>query len=120
MTVGLARDLKDGEFQKEVLQSGFPVLVCFHAELSGLGTVIRRIAENVAKELSGKVRVVLMDTDKARETAKSHAVLTVPTYTLFRNGQKVVTAVGYQRESDILKLVARFVGQENSPGPAGK
>lgn len=120
MSVGLAREIADGDFPKEVLQAGLPVLVCFHAELSGLGAVIRRIAENVAKELSGKVRVILMDTDVARATAKAHAVMTVPTYTLFRNGQKVVTAVGYQREADILKLVARFVAREISPGPAGK
>ena len=84
------------------------------ANQAGMGDVTRRIAEGVARARNGSARVVVLDIDKAPKTARQYTVLTTPTYILFRGGRKIVTAVGYQRESDIQKLLDRFLQKDDA------
>lgn len=103
------KEVTEQSFEAEVLGHDKPVLVCFTANQAGMGDVTRRIAEGVARSRNGSARVVVVDIDKAPKTARQYTVLTTPTYVLFRGGRKLVTAVGYQRESDIQKLLDRFL-----------
>ena len=108
------REVDEKAFETEVLGHDKPVLVCFMANQAGMGDVTRRIAEGVARARNGSARVVVLDIDKAPKTARQYTVLTTPTYILFRGGRKIVTAVGYQRESDIQKLLDRFLQKDDA------
>lgn len=85
-----------------------PVLACFMSEQAEVGNLTRTIAESVARTRAGRLKVVLVDIEKSPKTTRRFSVMTTPTFIIFRNGEKRVTAVGYQRESDIEKLLDRF------------
>jgi thioredoxin 1 len=108
------KSVDDGSFEDEVLRQSAPVLVCFYTEQGGLGDVTKRIAQGVARTRGGAVKIVLMDVDKAPKTSRAYGALTTPTFILFQGNQKRVTAVGYQRETDLNKLLDRFL--EREPG----
>jgi thioredoxin 1 len=108
-TSSLAKSTDDTTFEHEIEAASVPALVCFYADQGGMGDIMRRIAEGVARSRPSAIRVLTVDVDMAPKMTRKYIVLTTPTFVLFNKGKKLVTAVGYQRESDIQKLLARFL-----------
>lgn len=105
----------DAGFAALLKATEMPLLVVFYNEDEGLGPILRRIAERVARAHTERLKVGMVEIAAAFRTARRYSVLTSPTYVLFHRGTRLVTAVGYQRESDIDKLIVRFL--ERSVGP---
>lgn len=100
-----AADLDDAGFDAAVADGA--VLVCFHDDSGEFAPVVRSAAYGLARTLAGRVTVALAGRARCPESFRRHRVLTVPTYILFRDGRHAVTAVGYQRESDLLNIIGR-------------
>jgi thioredoxin 1 len=92
--------LDDGNFE-EITKSGV-TLVDFFAEWCGPCRMLAPILEEVARELSGKVKIGKLDIDKSHITAKAHHVTSVPTIILFKDGEEVNRLVGL-RDADAIK-----------------
>ncbi|NEQ70356.1 MAG: thioredoxin [Symploca sp. SIO2D2] len=73
------------------LLSGYelPVLVDFYATWCGPCQMMVPILETVNSQLSGKLQVVKIDTDKYPELASEYSIEALPTLVLFKNGQPV-------------------------------
>ena len=84
--------LDDNNFN-EVTKSGV-TLVDFFAEWCGPCRTLTPVLEEIAKELSGKVKIGKLDIDKSPVIAKEHHVTSVPTIILFRDGQEINRLVG--------------------------
>jgi thioredoxin 1 len=86
--------VNDANFDAEVLQSDLPVLVDFWAEWCGPCRMLSPILTEVAKELSGKVKIVKMNVDESSETPTEYKVQSIPTLLMFKGGKVVANKIG--------------------------
>jgi thioredoxin len=103
-------DVTDDTFQKEVLQSEVPVLVDFGATWCGPCKALAPIVDGLAKDFAGKLKVVAVDIDKARNAAMQYGVLSVPMVLLVRGGQVQETLHGPFTKPALTDKVTRFLG----------
>ena len=91
-------------FAEVVLNSDKPVLVDFWAEWCGPCKALGPILEEVSQEVAGKVEVVKLNVDEARDLATKYGIRGIPTMMMFKNGEVSSTLVGNQPKAEILKL----------------
>ncbi len=80
-------------FDADVLESETPVLVDFTADWCPPCRVMGPVVEDLAAERQD-VRFVRVDVDADPEIAARYAVLSMPTFVLFRHGSEVLRLVG--------------------------
>jgi thioredoxin 1 len=103
--MGATKAVTDATFISEVLQSDTPVLVDFWAEWCGPCLRVAPVLEEIATELGDKVKIVKLDIDANPNTARDYRVLSVPTLTVFKDGQPVQSVAGAKPKGDLLRLI---------------
>ena len=76
----------DQNFDAEVLQSDRPVLVDFSATWCGPCKRLEPIVHEIAASYDGRLKVVKVDVDQARNVAAKYGVMSVPTVVLVKDG----------------------------------
>jgi len=89
-------EITDATFAREVLGSDVPVLVDFWAEWCPPCHRLAPVLEEVATEYEGRARIVKLDADNNPETIGRYGILSMPTLTVFRNGEVVSQVIGAQ------------------------
>ena len=102
--------VSDKNFKEEVLKAELPVLVDFFAEWCGPCKMVAPVIEDVAKEYSGKIKVVKVDVDEAGSTASSYGIMSVPTIMIFKDGKVISQSVGAMSKPEIKKKLAEVLG----------
>ncbi len=82
------------QFETEVLACDGLVLVGFWADWSGACHVMAPVVEGIARELDGRITVVLLDIDRASGIKTRYGVESVPALLFFRHGQLVDQVLG--------------------------
>ena len=103
MVSGVAA-VTDADFESQVLAAGQAVLVEFWAEWCAPCRMIAPVVEDLAAELSGRVKFVKMDIDANPEVPSRLGVMSVPTLIVFKDGQAADRTMGYRSS---LKLELR-------------
>jgi len=88
------QQVSDQTFENEVLKSNEPVVVDFWAEWCGPCKAMSPVLDEVAKELSGQVKVVKINIDENPNSPTKYGVRGIPTFMVFKAGQLVDTRVG--------------------------
>ena len=96
------QEITDAQFEQEVLNAEFPVLVDFWAEWCGPCHQIVPILEQLADEYDGKIKFVKIDTEVNFESPSRYGILSLPTLLLFKEGQQFERITG-ARPKDHLK-----------------
>lgn len=76
-------------FADLLAQSDRPVLVDFYATWCGPCQMLAPILEQVNSQLSDKLKVVKIDTDRYPQLASEYQIHALPTLLLFKQGQAV-------------------------------
>jgi len=84
----------DSNFENEVLGNDAPVLVDFSATWCAPCKKLEPIVHELAGEYAGRLKVVRVDVDNARNTAARFGVMSVPTVMLFKGGQVKDQVIG--------------------------
>ena len=84
----------DTNFDQEVLKSDIPVLVDFWAPWCGPCRMVSPLVDELAEELSGKLKVVKINTDENQEIAVKYGIRSIPTLGIFKNGNIVDGVIG--------------------------
>jgi thioredoxin 1 len=84
----------DTNFDQEVLKSDLPVLVDFWAPWCGPCRMVSPVVEELAEELTGKLKVVKVNTDENQEIAVKYGIRSIPTLGIFKDGNIVDGLIG--------------------------
>ncbi len=86
--------LHERRFETVVLAGDSLVLVGFWADWSGACHLMAPVVEAIAREMEGRMNVVLVDVDRAPRIKARYGVESVPTLLFFRHGQLMEQIVG--------------------------
>lgn len=99
----------DNNFESEVLKSAEPVVVDFWAEWCGPCKALSPLVDELASEMSGKVKVVKVNIEEAPEAPTKYGVRGIPTLIIFKNGQPVAERVGGMPKAQLTQWVEENV-----------
>ena len=99
----------DANFAEEVERSPLPVLVDMWAPWCGPCRMIAPIIEQLATELTGRVRVAKLNTDENPMTASRFSVRSIPTLLVLKNGKEIDRLVGAMPKQEILRRLQAVI-----------
>lgn len=103
--MGTPTVVTDETFNQEVLKSETPTLVDFWAVWCGPCRMVAPVVDEIAREQTGKLKVMKLDVDENQNTAMAYGVMSIPTLILFKNGQPVERIVGFRPKADMDKKI---------------
>jgi len=99
------KHVTDDTFATDVLKSDKPVLVDFWAEWCHPCRKVAPLLEEIAKEMGDQVEIVKLDIDSNPEVTRTYQVMSVPTLTVFKDGEPVRSLVGAHPKGALLRLI---------------
>jgi thioredoxin-like negative regulator of GroEL len=101
--------VNEREFEQEVLLSEVPVLVEFCLETSAQCQAMIPVLEELAKELEGKLKIVLCDIEKSPALTRQLRLQSVPTFMVFVDQKLGDAQVGVLSKKQLRAMVEPFL-----------
>ena len=102
-------EVSDGTFETEVLNSDVPTVVDFWAEWCGPCKALTPKIDQIAKEFSGRVKVLKMNVDDNTKTPARFGIRGIPTLIIFVDGESVEQVVGDQSLENLRVLFEKVL-----------
>ena len=90
----MVNEIKDQDFDQEVLKSSLPVVVDFWAPWCGPCKQIAPIVEKLSEEYKDKLKFCKINVDENHDTASKYHVMSIPTLIFFKKGELAGQTVG--------------------------
>ena len=101
--------ITDANFADQVEGSLLPVLVDMWAPWCGPCLQLAPVVEQLAVELSGRMRVAKLNVDENPVTAQRFHIQSIPALVIFKAGREIDRIIGAQPKPEILRRVQRFI-----------
>ncbi|MDI9569248.1 MAG: thioredoxin [Pseudomonadota bacterium] len=88
------KQVSDGDFDQEVVNSDIPAIVDFWAPWCGPCRALGPMVADLAVEYAGRVKVAKLNIDENPRTAEKYGVRSIPTLMLFKDGKLLDTLIG--------------------------
>lgn len=95
-------EVRDNNFEQEVLKSDVPTVVDFWAVWCGPCKMLAPVIDEVSEELAGKAKFVKVNVDENPVVSSQFRIASIPTVMIFKDGKAVDTLVGF-RPKDAIK-----------------
>lgn len=105
----MATNIKDDDFEQEVLKSDTPVIVDFWAEWCQPCKALSPLIDQLAESKKDKVKVVKVNIDENPNSPTTYGVRSIPTLMLFKGGELIETRVGGMSEAQLDEWVEAVV-----------
>ena len=102
-------ELRQENFEKEVLRSDRPVVVDFWATWCMPCKMIAPIIKELASEYKGRCKVAKLNIDDAMAVATKFGVMNIPTIILFKDGKEFARIVGVASKDNISKKIEEML-----------
>lgn len=96
-------------FAEEVLQSKLPVVVDFYADWCGPCKMMAPVLHEFAEKSEGRIKVGKLNIDSDVEIAEQYRVMSVPSFLVFKNGEKVGMTVGAMSLKDFEQNIEQML-----------
>jgi thioredoxin 1 len=95
------------EFENEVINSETAVLVDFWAPWCGPCVMMGPVLEQIAEEMSGKLKVVKVDVENQLNMplAQKYQIMSIPNMKLFKNGKVVKELIGMRPKEAVISEI---------------
>jgi thioredoxin 1 len=100
-------------FESEVLNSAMPVLVDLYAPWCGPCQMMSMVLEKLVPQVSGRVKVVKINTDEQPELAATFQVSSIPMLALVHGGKVVDGIVGAVPAKTVLSMIDKVAAPEH-------
>ena len=87
-------DVKDQNFEEEVIKSSLPVLVDLWAPWCRPCLMVAPVVEGLAEKYNGRFKFCRLNVDENPQTATRYRVMSIPTLMFFKGGEAVDTVIG--------------------------
>ena len=106
------KQIKDTNFDEEVLDSDKLVLVDFWAPWCGPCRMIAPVIDEVASEYGEAIKVVKVNTDENPSTAASYGIRSIPTLLIFDSGIIIDTIIGAIPKTTVINRIQKCLKGE--------
>lgn len=97
-----------GKFD-QLIATDTPVLIDFYADWCGPCQMMSPVLKEIASESGGKLKVIKIDVDKNQPIAQRFGVRSIPTFILFKKGEKLGTKAGVLTKRDLKQWISPFL-----------